>query len=274
MTEPPPPPRSPNCAPPKVTQDSPLQGYDDELLSHHPNDGFDDWSPTDTALVVAMMGSHNDRLKSCIVTASAAGWGIEDMFPAQLDAIYCLLQPVLPDHLAVIQRTGPGKTHILWTLGVMKRGIILIFIPLLTLSANVMSKFKCANPRIGAVVIQHLDKIYDTNRQVYRELLERCRRLLWLTTTTLFIFLSPLFLINHTDTCHVFIECSHCTTLRVVALNEAHFHVQHGTSFRSEILALQVHNCAKNFGNQSRMKRPRLIAMTTTLPKLYLAPLC
>ena len=182
------------------------------------------------------------------------------MFPAQLDAIYCLLHPVLPNHLAVIQQTGAGKMHIFLTHGVIERGIILIFILLLTLSANVMSKFKCASPRFGAVVIQHLDKIYDANRQVYRELLEQCRGLLWLTTTTVFIFFSPQSLINHTDTRYVFIECSHWATLRIVALNKAHIHVQHGTSFQSEICALQVHFFSKIFGNQSLMKRPRMIA--------------
>ena len=85
------------------------------------------------------------------------------MFPAQLDAIYRLLHHLLPDHLAVIQPTGASKTHILRTLGVMERGIILIFIPLLTLSANVMSKFKCANPHFGAVIIQHLNEMNDAN---------------------------------------------------------------------------------------------------------------
>ena len=67
------------------------------------------------------------------------------MYSAQLDAVYRLLHPVHPNHLAVIQQTGAGKTHILRMLGVIKRGITLIFILLLTLSANVMSKFTCAN---------------------------------------------------------------------------------------------------------------------------------
>jgi hypothetical protein len=61
------------------------------------------------------------------------------MFPAQIDAVFCLLHPVKPNHLAVVEQTGAGKTHILWMLGVIEQGIVLIFIPLLTLSANVMS---------------------------------------------------------------------------------------------------------------------------------------
>ena len=72
-------------------------------------------------------------------------WSVHEMYPAQLDAIYCLLHPVHPNHLTVFQRTGADKTHILRMLGVIERGIILIFIPLLTLSTDVMSKFTCAN---------------------------------------------------------------------------------------------------------------------------------
>jgi hypothetical protein len=72
----------------------------------------------------------------------------------------------------------------------------------------------------------------------------------------------------------VFIKCSHRTTLLVVALDEAHIHVQHGTSFRSKICELQVLYFAKIFENQPRMKRPRLIVMTATFPTLYLPPLC
>jgi len=72
MTEPPPPPRSPDCASHEVTQDSlPLQGDDNDPLSYLPDDGFDDWSTADTARIVAMTGCIDNRLKSCIVAASA-----------------------------------------------------------------------------------------------------------------------------------------------------------------------------------------------------------
>jgi hypothetical protein len=52
-----------------------------------------------------------------------------------------------------------GKTHILCMLGIIEQGIVLIFIPLLTLLADVMSKFTCTNQRFGAIIIQHLDEL-------------------------------------------------------------------------------------------------------------------
>jgi hypothetical protein len=122
-----------------------------------------------------------------------------------------------------------------------------------------MSKFTSADQRFGAVTVQHLDELYDGNKKVYHDLLERCCSLRRSTTMTVFIFLSPQFLINHTDACNVFIACSHLATLRVVTTDEAQIHVQHGTSFRSEICALQTTFFAKLFGNQPEtMMRPRL----------------
>jgi hypothetical protein len=66
---------------------------------------------------------------------------------------------------------GARKTHILRMLGVIKCGSVLIFIPLLTLSAGVMSKFISTNQRFGAIIIQHLDELYDATKQVYKDLL-------------------------------------------------------------------------------------------------------
>ena len=174
MTKPPLPPRSPDCAPQDVAQDNPLQGYEDDALSHPPDEGFDDWSPADTKQFVTMSRCDDDQLKSCIIAASAPVWSVHEMYHAQLVAVYRLLHPLRPNHLAVIQRTGAGKTHILRTLGVIDRGIILIFISLLTLSTDVMSKFTCTNQQFSAVAVQHLDELFDANKQVYYELLEQC----------------------------------------------------------------------------------------------------
>ncbi len=96
----------------------------------------------------------------------------------------------------------------------------------------------------------------------------------WSTTTTVFIFLSPQFLINHPEARDVFIECSHRTTLRAIALDEGHIHIQHGTLFRSKIRALQVLFFAKIFREQSPMMRPRLIVLAATMPTSYLSHLC
>jgi hypothetical protein len=131
----------------------------------------------------------------------------------------------------------------------------------------------CADQCFGAITIQHLDELCNANKQVYKDLLQRCRGLLCSTTTTVFIFLSPQFIINHPDAHDVFIECSHRATLCVVTLDKAHIHVQHGTSFRSKIWALQAQFFSKIFGNQLHLMRPCLIVRTAIMPTSYLLPL-
>jgi hypothetical protein len=124
------------------------------------------------AFAAAAVACDDDCLKACIIAPSKSVWGVGDMFPAQLDAVYRLLHPMRPNHLTVIQQTGAGKTHILRTLGVIKQGIILIFIPLLMLPADVMSKFTCANHCFGTIIIQHLGELCDANKSAYKDLLE------------------------------------------------------------------------------------------------------
>ncbi len=92
----------------------------------------DDWGATDTKDALALSSVEDVRLKDCISAASASVWGFPTMRLGQLEACFCLLHPHRPNSLMVVHWTGGGKTHILRTLGVIKRGIVLIFIPLLT----------------------------------------------------------------------------------------------------------------------------------------------
>jgi superfamily II DNA helicase RecQ len=52
-------------------------------------------------------------------------------------------------------------------------------------------------------------------------------------------------------------------------MDEAHIHVQHGTSFCEDIRALRIEFFRKVYGNQPRDLRPRLIALTATFPTTY-----
>jgi superfamily II DNA helicase RecQ len=146
---------------------------------------------------------------------------------------------------------------------VIESGIVLIFIPLHTLSADVMHKFEEYNPTWGKVGVCH--------RQLYHSLLSGCTLLGRDTSSTFFIFLSPQFLNNHRDTLNKFVSCAHKRTLHVIAMDEAHIHVQHGTSFREDIRALQIEFFRKVYGNQPRDLRPWLIALTAAFPTTYFA---
>ena len=127
-----------------------------------------------------------------------------------------------PEFISGSPSDGGGKTHILRTLSVIERGIVLIFIPLLTLSADVMQKFDAANTTWGNVGVYHLDELYDANRSAFDSLLRRCLTIKCKTTSTLFIFLSPQFLVHHRNTLDIFLICARERTLRLIAIDEAH----------------------------------------------------
>ena len=140
-----------------------------------PPDNFsDEWGFADTEEALALSSVDDARLNGCIVAASALVWGVPVMRPAQLKACYRLLRPHLQNLQVVVHRTEGGKTHILCTLGVIEQGIILIFIPLLMLSADAMHKFEGAIPIWGNKGVYHLDEIFDCNRSAYFALLCYC----------------------------------------------------------------------------------------------------
>ncbi len=174
MADPNPPPCLPDIVPHEVRQDYSFEGMVRNPIPFVPDPHFGDWSAEDTEEIVALSGCNDLCLKLSIIAASVSIWGILAMYPAQIDAAFCLLHPTHPNHLAVIQRTGVGKMHIVRTLGVIKRGIILIFIPLLTLSADAMAKFTCANKHFGGVITMHLNKLYNANKCTYLQLLDCC----------------------------------------------------------------------------------------------------
>jgi hypothetical protein len=74
------------------------------------------------------------------------------------------------------------------------------------LSADVRHKFEDTIPIWGNVGVYHLDEIFDSNRSTYFALLQCCASMSRRTTSTIFIFLSPQFLVNHQDARDVFIE--------------------------------------------------------------------
>jgi hypothetical protein len=202
--------------------------FDKMLLDPHdvaPDYFSDELVTSDTEEALTLSSVDDAGLKECIVTASALVWGIPMMRPTQLEACYCLLHPHHPNALVVVDQTGGRKTHILPTFGVIKRGIVLILILLLTLSASVMHKFEGAISTWGNVGVYHLDELYNCNCPGYFKLLCCCLSINRSTSSTMFIFLSPKFLMNHQNALDAFVTCVQERTLCLIAMDKAHIHV-------------------------------------------------
>jgi superfamily II DNA helicase RecQ len=114
----------------------------------------------------------------------------------------------------------------------------------------VMHKFDNANTTWGNVGVYHLDELYDANCSVFDSIIQHCSTIKRNTTSTLFIFLSPQFLVHHRNTLDIFLICAREHTLRLIVIDKAHIHVQHGTSFRDDIQALRAEFFIQVYGNQ------------------------
>lgn len=181
-----------------------------------------------------------------------------------------LLDPASPNAVLAVYRTGVGKSHLIRMIGAMERGVCLIFIPLLTLSADVMSKFQSACQDYGSVRAYHLDEIYDSNIAQYNAVIQRCLSLRRDTASTVFVFLSPQHLCNSRDACNAFLQCAANGTMRRIVLDEVHLHIAHGLSFREECRELRdIFFKQLYFNPDSRRFRPRIMALTATMPTSY-----
>ena len=158
----------------------------------------------------------------------------------------------------------------------MHRGITLVFIPLLTLSANVMAKFESAFQLYGSVRAYHLDELYDNNAEKYTAVINRCRDLQPAnpSPSTVFIFLSPQHLCKSDLALSTFIGCSARGTLRTIFMDEVHVHVHQGLSFRMQCRELRdkffvpCQACMHPRDRSSFV--PNVFALTATFPNSYL----
>lgn len=154
----------------------------------------------------------------------------------------------------------------------MHCGITLVFIPLLTLPANVMAKFESAFQLYGSVSAYHLDELYDNNAEKYT--INRCRDLQPANPSTVFIFLSPQHLCKSDLALSTFIGCSARGTLRTIFMDEVHVHVHQGLSFRMQCRELRdkffvpCQACMHPRDRSSFV--PNVVALTATFPNSYL----
>jgi hypothetical protein len=172
--------------------------------------------------------------------ASAGVWPVDALRSGQADTLAKLFDPSTPSQLIVCERTGSGKTHIVRTAGVMVRGVVVIIIPLLALSADVHERFTCGLDRFGTVSAYHLDDMWETTRSKYYELVKAVRELQPDTTSTYFLMISPQFFLYHDDLVDALLMAANANgTLRLVVCDEIHLMVQQGMTFRYEIRALR-----------------------------------
>jgi superfamily II DNA helicase RecQ len=211
-------------------------------------------------------------LEDAIISASTHVWGVSALRPLQLSAVSHILGHNTPNKLLLVARTGVGKTHVTRTAGVILRGITLIIIPLLSLSADQLRKFNCGDEQFGSINVVHLDEIAQASLSKRSEVLHRIAMMQKDTTSTLFLFVSPQFIMNHEDFRNSIISQAHNGIVRMIKIDEVHLHVQHGVSFRRDIRMMKDYFFNPIFRDHRGMgKKPIFFCCTATMSQEYLS---
>ena len=82
-----------------------------------------------TTITAGQRGFNPAALNRHIANCARAVCGVDRLRPMQARVALEVLRPDTPNHVVVIQRTGSGKTLLMWVVGLMLRGLIVIFVP-------------------------------------------------------------------------------------------------------------------------------------------------
>ena len=156
---------------------------------------------------------------------------------------------------------------ILQLAGILVGGIVFVIVPLLSLTANNISKIRRAVQEYGLVEVHHLDET------PYSELVEHVIPMMETlgseSSTTVFLFSSPQYLADNTVFRAALLHAHRQKILRLVAIDEAHLHTMHGRTFRDCIRIIRDVFFGVVFA--TGVWHPLFLAMTATMSVSLLA---
>ena len=184
--------------------------------------------------------------------------------PLQMDALLHLLDPN-KGKLLLVTRTGSGKSHVMRMLGVMMGGVIVIIVPLLSLSADQMEKMTSISQQTGPMGTVHCDEM-PSEPGTLDPLIERIQQLDEKTSSTIFLLTSPQFLAKKSSAPlrEALFEAHSKGNLRGVVVDELHLFVQH-SAFRPAIPMLKELFFEKIFPADDPESHPPALFMSATM---------
>ena len=146
------------------------------------------------------------QLCCSIFGASKHIWNTPNVRPMQLDMAEIVLNPDQPNAVVAVFPTCGRKLHPVRIVSVVELGVVLIFIPLLTLLADFLAKFTEALRQFGYVTVLHLDDLYDNNLAKYGDAMLCIGGTRTDMTLTICVFLSPQFLVQYKDALQIMLH--------------------------------------------------------------------
>mmetsp|Transcript_31075 Transcript_31075/g.69711 ORF Transcript_31075/g.69711 Transcript_31075/m.69711 type:complete len:694 (-) Transcript_31075:1581-3662(-) len=187
--------------------------------------------------------TRRERLQRGIRHVAKELLGVSDMRQEQVDATTrCLDKSICDSKVLMVLRTGSGKSLVMQTAGIMMGGICLMIIPLLSLSADQLSKMRDIPQEEGMVDAINLDEFPNQvpGTKVFDGLIKRIQDMEEDTTSTIFLIASPQFMTRESskDLMSAILNAHKRRLLRTVVIDEVHLYVQH-SSFRTAIRMLK-----------------------------------
>ena len=138
--------------------------------------------------------------------------------------------------LLFVGRTGIGKTHFFRMLGCILGGVVVIIVPLLSLSADQVEKMNTASQDYGSIEAHHLDELGE--EVINKKIIPRIEEIGKDTKSTMFLLVSPQFLIANPPVVKALLGAHKRRVLRGIGIDEVHLYVAH-SAFRPAIRKLR-----------------------------------
>jgi superfamily II DNA helicase RecQ len=167
---------------------------------------------------------------------SSFRWGVDTLRPNQEYALSFIFENSSAGGTALlVDRTGGGKSHVMRCAGCITRGIVLIIVPLLSLAADIVTKFETDRHEHGIIEAIHFDEDIGSDKELRKQLISDMRGIKRHTNRTLFLFISPQRLQKHDDLRSALLALHQKKVFRYIMIDEFHLFCQHGVDFRREI---------------------------------------
>ena len=118
--------------------------------------------------------------------------------------------------------------------GTFLKGVHVISHPVLSMTANQITKFTEGSDEYGVITAINLDEVEDTSA-VRDRIIKDLESLSNRTTSTYILFCSPQFMAKYSSFAGFLIQLVHKGILRSNTIDEAHLWANHGASFCSDI---------------------------------------
>ena len=147
--------------------------------------------------------------------------------------------------------------------GTMAAGLLLVLVPLLSLTADLLEGLREGSLADALVEAHHVDKLLvDVVRDT---LVPRLDSLQGDSSSVIFLLCSPQELATNGILSAVILCCHGRGVLRLVALDEAHLYAQHGTTFCGCICLLLDQFFRVVFSCASNLQHPLVLTMSVTM---------